>query len=68
MPLFEVVILEIPTKEQAEKGESERLVLGPKAIVARTADAAAFGVAREAGSDIDLNRIEVLVRPFAQAG
>jgi len=32
MPLFEVAIIEKPTKKEAEEGASERLVFGPKAV------------------------------------
>ena len=32
MPLFEVAILELPTKKEAEEGKSERLVMPPTAV------------------------------------
>jgi hypothetical protein len=35
MPLFEVAIVEIPTKDEAEKGKQEKLVFGPKAIISK---------------------------------
>ena len=35
MPLFEVAILEKPTKNEAEDGKGDKLVFGPKAVVAR---------------------------------
>ena len=34
MPLYEVAILERPTKKQAEEGAAERLVFGPTAVIA----------------------------------
>jgi len=40
MPLFEVAILEKPTKNEAEDGKSERLAFGPKAVIARDAQSA----------------------------
>jgi hypothetical protein len=68
MALFEVAILEKPTKKEAEEGAVERLVFGPKAVVAR--DAQAAGIAAVLGDDghrpvFDVGRAEVLVRPFA---
>jgi len=66
MPLFEVAILEMPTKKESEEGQIEKLVFGPKAVVARDAQSAA--VSAVLGADkpvIDRNRMEILVRPFA---
>lgn len=67
MPLFEVAILSIPTKKEIEEGETEKLVFGPKAVVAR--DAQSAGIAAVTSGDrptgLDMNRAEVLVRPFA---
>jgi len=66
MPLFEVAILTRPTKKEAEDGATEKLVFGPKAVVAR--DAQSAGIAAMMGDgrpvDIDMNRADVLVRPF----
>jgi len=73
MPLFEVAILLKPTKKEVEEeGKGERLVFGPKAVVARDLQsagiAAVMGVQEsEAGANlakVDLSRAEVLVRPF----
>lgn len=67
MPLFEVAIIEKPTKKDAEDGASEKLVFGPKAVVARDGQSAA--IAAVMGGDVpntlDRQRMEVLVRPFA---
>jgi hypothetical protein len=70
MPLFEVAILEKPTRKEAEDGASEKLVYGPKAVVARDQQTAAIvavmdGDSAFATSAIDKSRMEVLVRPFA---
>jgi len=66
MPLFEVAILEKPTEKEKEDGKSERLVLGPKPVVA--SDAQSAGIVAVMDTDempkIDKNRMEVLVRPF----
>lgn len=66
MPLFEVAIIEKPTKKEAEEGAQEKLVFGPKAVIARDGQSAA--IAAVMGGDkltADMNRVEVLVRPFA---
>lgn len=66
MPLYEVAILEKPTKNEIEDGKQEVLVFGPKCVVAR--DPQSAGIAAVMGSDtpkLDMNRAEVLVRPFA---
>ncbi len=66
MPLFEVAIIEKPTKKEAEDGAVERLVFGPKAVIARDSQGAV--VAAILGDDkpnVDMNKAEVLVRPFA---
>lgn len=66
MPLFELAILEKPTKKEMEEGATEKLVFGPKAVVARDSQGAA--IAAMLGPDkpnVDPNKMEVLVRPFA---
>jgi hypothetical protein len=67
MPLFEVAILEKPTKKEAEEGASEKLVFGPKAVVARDNQSAAIAAVMDGDvpKDLDRQRMEVLVRPFA---
>jgi hypothetical protein len=66
MPLFEVAILEKPTKNEAEDGKSERLVFGPKAVIARDAQSAGIAAVLDADKlDVNRDRMEVLVRPFA---
>jgi len=66
MPLYEVAILERPSKKEAEEeGAQEKLVFGPKAVVARDSQGAV--VAAVIGSDLKINpdKMQVLVRPFA---
>jgi hypothetical protein len=68
MPLFEVAILQTPTKKEREDGATETLVFGPRAFVARDAQSAGISAAVEAASAqtpaLDMSRLEVLVRPF----
>jgi hypothetical protein len=67
MPLFEVAIIEEPTKKEAEEGKTERLVFGPKAVIAADAQTAAISaVLSEGGAvQLDMAKSKVLVRPFA---
>lgn len=66
MPLFEVAILEKPTKNEAEDGKSERLVFGPTAVIARDLQSAGIAAVLDADKlDVNRDRMEVLVRPFA---
>jgi hypothetical protein len=68
MPLFEVAILERPTKKDAEDGKTERLAFGPRPVVAADPQSAAIAAVLDAGNiDVDRQRMEVLVRPFAKA-
>lgn len=67
MPLFEVAILQEPTKKESEDGTPEKLVFGPKAVVARDNQSAAIAAVMdgEISDDVDRTRMKVLVRPFA---
>lgn len=67
MPLFEVAILQRPTKKEAEDGGNEKLIFGPKFVIAKDEDAAGFAALLGDGGprDLDMNRSEVLIRPFA---
>jgi hypothetical protein len=69
MPLFEVALLQKPTKKELEEGTGkEELLFGPKAVVARDSQGAAIMAVLDEDFeklDIDMSRVEVLVRPFA---
>lgn len=67
MPLFEVAIIQKPTKKEVEDGGIEKLLYGPKAVVAKDAQAAAIGAVMggELAKDADLTRLDVLIRPFS---
>jgi hypothetical protein len=68
MPLFEVAIIQKPTKKEAEEGTGvERLLFGPAAVLARDGQTAAIAAVtgKDAPKDLDMTRAEVLVRPFA---
>lgn len=66
MPLFEVAILERPTKNEAEDGKVERLVMAPRAVIAADSQSAAIAAVLDGEKfDVDRTRMSVLVRPFA---
>lgn len=67
MPLFEVCIIETPTRKALEDGALEKMVVEPKLIIARDSQAAGFEAVFAAKIDatVDRTRLEVLVRPFA---
>lgn len=67
--LFEVAILEKPTKKEIDEGgKTERLVFGPKAVVANDSQSAAIAAVLDGNNgekiDVDRSRMTVLVRPF----
>jgi len=66
MPLFEVAILRKPTKKEVEEGQTETLVFGPKAVVAKDPQGAGIAavLSGDVPKDMDMNRAEVLVRSF----
>lgn len=67
--LFEVAILETPTKKEKEEGKTERLVFGPKAVIANDTQSAAIAAVLDGDNgskiEVDRSRMHVLVRPFA---
>lgn len=67
--LFEVAILENPTKKEAEEGKVERLVFGPKAVIANDSQSAGIAAVLDGSNgekiEVDRARMQVLVRPFA---
>lgn len=67
MPLFEVAILQRPTKKEAEDGATEKLVFGPRCVVARDDQSAAIEAVMDGDvpRDLERSRMEVLCRPFA---
>lgn len=68
MPLFEVAILEVPSKKEVEDGATEKLAFGPTFVIAGDAQSAAIKAVME-NSDkagkVNMEKMQVLVRPFA---
>ena len=65
MPLFEVAIIEHPTKKDREDGGQEKLIMPPKAVIAKDQQSAAVAAAVGLGGSPDFSRTEIIVRPFA---
>ena len=64
--LYEVAVVKIPTKEEKKKGKKEELLVSPKAVIADNDQAVLLTIGKEAKLEsVDLNYVEVLVRPFA---
>lgn len=64
MPLYEVAMIEMPTKKELEEGSVEKLLVEPTAVVAPNDQSAAIQVAMKAKLEVDMARVKVLVRPF----
>lgn len=66
MPVFEVCVIQKPTKREAEDGQLEKLVTHINTVIARDSQAAAIMaiVDGDIHADVDRTRLEVLVRPF----
>lgn len=66
MPIFNVVVVEHATKKDKEENDTlERIIDGPRCLVARDAQAAAISAALDLKSEgLDRSRIEVLVQSF----
>ena len=64
MPLFEVAVIQKPTKKEAEDGTLEKLVFGPTTVIAKDSQSAIFAAGAKLDPSVDLGRAEVLVRPF----
>ena len=67
MGLFEVAILEVPTEKEEEEGVEERLVFGPRPVIATDIQTAGYNVLMDFKNEIQVkrNRMRVLIRPFA---
>lgn len=65
--LFEVAVVELPLKKDVEEnGALEKLVFGPTFVVAKDQASAGLKALRSVDAkDIDIDRSQVLIRPFA---
>ena len=63
--LYEVAMILKPTKKVREEGALESLVMEPTAVIAKNEQAAAVSAALQKKlTGVDMNQVEVLVRPF----
>jgi ribosomal protein L7/L12 len=65
--LYWVAVVEEPTKKQKEEdGKEETIIMQPKITSAKDDKMAAIKIVREAEElkGMDLNRVQVIVRPF----
>ena len=65
--MYEVALIEQPTKKEMEEGQGERLVMPPTPVIAKDEQSAGVSAVLQNKDKIsaDMNRIQVLVRPFA---
>ena len=67
--LFEIAVLEHPKKDKdGETDELEKLVFGPKHVIAEDEQTAVMSVVMDNAAEfrkINQKRMEILVRPFA---
>ena len=67
--LFEVAVIEHPTKEQAKEGATEKLIFGPVSVIASDDRNAAIAVVIDNAAifaEVAKDRMEILVRLFAE--
>ena len=65
MPLFEVALVEEPTKKEREEGKQDRLVyFTPQPIVAKDSHEASIGAYMACEEKVEKERLKVCVRPF----
>lgn len=65
--LYEVALIEKPTKKEQEDGKVEKLILPPTPVIASDERSAGVQAVMKNKDKIteDLSKVEVLVRPFA---
>jgi len=65
--LYEVAILEVPTREQEKAGQAEKLIFGPAPVVASDDRNASISVVIDNAdkfANVAKDRMKVLIRPF----
>lgn len=66
MPLFEIAMVQkLTKKEQDETGATEKIVLEPVFVLAKDDKTAGLMAMTKSPPGLDLNRTDVLIRPFA---
>lgn len=64
--LYEVALIEMPTKKDSEEGAQEKLILNPTPVIAKDEQSAGVAAVMQNKDKIecDISRVQVLVRPF----
>lgn len=62
--ILEVLIASTVTKDEYAAGKRQEILYGPKIIVADSHQAATIIAGRELDSAVNLDRVEVIIRPF----
>jgi hypothetical protein len=64
--LYEVALIQQPTEKEQEDGAQEKLILAPTAVIAKDEQSAGVAAVLDHKGEItcDINRVQVLVRPF----
>ena len=64
MSLFEVAVIEAPTPNEEDAGQPEKLVFGPKAVIANDKSSAIMAALAGVSVTWETSRSTVIVRPF----
>jgi len=62
--LYQVAVLEIPKKVKDEEEHPPVLLYQPECVIAKDDQSAALKVVQKLGTGLDMDRVEVIVRPF----
>lgn len=67
MDLFEVIVIEHPSKKEEKKGGRPQIIVGPKFVFAEDEPTASYETIVSHADELkdkDSNRVEVRIRPF----
>ena len=66
--LYEVALVQQPTQKEKEEGAQETLIMPPVPVIAKDEQSAGVVAVMQQKEKItcDMNRVQVLVRPFGQ--
>ncbi len=66
-PVYEIVVVEEPTEEEAKKGISPKLLLGPVAAIGNSPEQAMVSLIKKNSDTLpeDMGKVRVFIRPFA---
>lgn len=66
LTLFEYVVLQHPTKEEAEKGVKTKIIIEPSRELAQDEKSVGMKIARKLPDEVmdSIQNIEIIIRPF----